>query len=133
MAQQGGTYRISTGNDAHKSTRSSLRASIYENNNFGDGQDSVAEGKAESQSSNAIDVARQSNISVSPHDNNRDSRQWEVLPHPQAEEYTEEPLGMAGGISSQFDFQFGWGSWKFSLFNWDLNVNRAKDRKDRKD
>lgn len=35
-----------------------------------------------------------------------------------------------GGMSSRFDFQLGWGKWKFTLFSWDVNVKKGHTHSD---
>ncbi|KAJ0168413.1 hypothetical protein CTA2_6416 [Colletotrichum tanaceti] len=48
-----------------------------------------------------------------------DDEGWEVVAKPGGE---QEPHGT--GFSSSFDLQLGWGSWRISVFSWDVNVRR---------
>ena len=36
-----------------------------------------------------------------------------------------------GGMSSHFNFQLSWGTWKFTLFSWDLNIKKEHTHSDK--
>ncbi|KAG4422875.1 hypothetical protein IFR04_003945 [Cadophora malorum] len=53
-----------------------------------------------------------------------DGQDWDLVKDP-TEESEPEPEPRGDGISSQFNFQVGWGKWKWDLFKWDVNVRKA--------
>ena len=55
----------------------------------------------------------------------RDDQQWEVVVSPEADKGIDSS---AGGFSSHFDLQLGWGRWKFTVFSWDLIVSKPAGR-----
>lgn len=46
-------------------------------------------------------------------------QEWTVVTSPESERDTH-----SGGVSSHFDIQLGWGTWRFTLFSWDLNIKK---------
>lgn len=46
-------------------------------------------------------------------------KEWTVVSNPKDETDT-----CIGGMSSHFEVQLGWGTWKFTLFSWDLKIKK---------
>jgi len=53
-----------------------------------------------------------------------DGQDWDLVKESK-DESEPEPEPRGDGISSQFNFQVGWGKWKWDLFKWDVNVRKA--------
>jgi hypothetical protein len=48
-----------------------------------------------------------------------DGQEWAVVDGPEDETDTH-----SGEMSSSFKFQLGWGTWRFTLFSWEINIKR---------
>lgn len=53
-------------------------------------------------------------------------QEWTVVTNPKDETDT-----CTGGVSSHFKFQLGWGTRKFTLFSWDLNIQKEHTHNDK--
>ncbi|KAJ4383844.1 hypothetical protein N0V86_000687 [Didymella sp. IMI 355093] len=60
-------------------------------------------------------------------DNKTDAQDWDIVKDSE-DELKLEPKPRIDGVSSQFNFQVGWGKWKWDLFNWDVNVGKVARR-----
>ena len=49
---------------------------------------------------------------------------WDIVGTSE-DELKLEPKPRVEGVSSQFNFQVGWGKWKWDLFNWDVIVGKV--------
>ncbi|KAK8108668.1 hypothetical protein PG984_014469 [Apiospora sp. TS-2023a] len=121
MAQKGG--RIPSGTDANRQTESPPPATGLDDNKGDNGKQNTDEA-----SKVTTDVATRSDASAAPPQDqdvkSRDGEQWEVLPKPGEADDTSE--GQEGGFSSHFAFKLGWGSWRTTIFSWDLKVGRRR-------
>lgn len=54
-----------------------------------------------------------------------ESQEWEIVTRPEAP--TQTPYSHGRRMSSHFDLQLGWGTWKFKLFSWDVDFRRYQE------
>jgi hypothetical protein len=52
------------------------------------------------------------------------SDEWDVVEMPVVDEKAKEKSDTCNGskISSQFQLDLGWGSWRMTMFGWDVNI-----------
>jgi hypothetical protein len=77
-------------------------------------------------------AARNTEASEPKTDNNLDDEkkldeEWEVVQVPIVEDKKKIGIGNGSGISSQFQLDLGWGSWRTTVFRWDMNSRTSED------
>ncbi|KAK1917344.1 hypothetical protein P3342_000057 [Pyrenophora teres f. teres] len=53
-----------------------------------------------------------------------DDSEWTIIEKPIVDKPTHDDHTVASNISSQFKLDLGWGSWRTTVFSWDINIHK---------